>query len=117
MLFVLSDGSPTTTTLKDKAYADSKSFAIPIHAVSLGAGSVTATMSDLAGQTGGIYAAAADANALMDSFKAIVVAKEKGYVKVAGTFPAASVPTSSSVMNLTVKSGKAKYMATITLTR
>jgi Ca-activated chloride channel family protein len=115
MVFVLSDGAPTTTTLKPTVYADAVRFGIPVHAVSLGEGSVTATMADLAANTGGIHAASSDAASLMTSFKSLVVAREKGYVKVSGSFPAAAVPGTRALIEITIKSGAASKSGTVSL--
>jgi hypothetical protein len=98
-------------------YDNAKAWGIIVNAISLGDASVKATMAELANQTGGVYADAADASALTGAFTALVVAKDKGYLTVQLIYPAGSRPVASSVITLTVTSGKRSATAHITLTR
>ena len=79
-LLVLSDGSPSSTTYCSAVYSYAQANKIPVNTVSLGSGTYEQTMSDLAQETGGIYAGATDAASLSDAFEAISLGTSEGYL-------------------------------------
>jgi hypothetical protein len=113
-ILVLTDGANNyyQHDLSDVS-ALSVKYGIPINCVALGYES--SDLKSLATQTNGIYGYAKDAASLDAIFQNVAVGTTSGYVITALKFPADSIPTTSTVITLAVKSGGSTKTSTITL--
>jgi uncharacterized protein YegL len=117
MMFVLSDGEPSSDVLRDSVYAKAQQYHMPIHAVFLGSRAGAATMAQLSAASSGLYAGAADSSDLVESFEAVVLGNEWGYMRLTASFAPSVRNLDHAVVTLRVFSGMGQKTATIRLDR
>lgn len=124
VMLLLSDGQPNSRTNRDSAIALASRANIIVHTVGLGPASDLATtgrdtvaigaIREIADRTGGVYAAATDANALGPIFSNIARASSRG--QLVTTFAISPIPASGTRVSgtVTVTSGGSTQTATWT---
>ena len=118
-MLVLSDGSPNDYVYQQDVYDYAVANTIPINTVSLGTGSYTDTMRELAEETGGIYASAEDAEALQDAFEGLSLGTSEGYLVYTLTFRNPDEILSGSEISIEIEIIAKNYegVKTVKLTR